>query len=103
MKIFASGEGQSIEPRETRDAREIYGRVVGVTDLGNNGYNDFGWCGDKAIVHCDGRNYVLDYPEAVDIFTDDGVPIVSCHHNAIDVWMPDVKQATQYGLFVGVV
>ena len=64
MRIYASGEVQRLNaPGEFLSPNPL-GRVVGVIDLGsNNGSNDFGWCGLKAVIDFEGEEFVLDFPE----------------------------------------
>lgn len=65
MRIYASGEAQYlIAPGEFLSSNP-FGRVVGLIDLGdNNGCNDFGWTGLKAVIDVDGEEFVLDFPSS---------------------------------------
>ncbi len=99
MKLFASGEAQKVSaPGEFLDGRPL-GRVVGVSDLrGNNGSNEFGWCGVKAVVSMEGENYVLDFPEEIRLETDDGLALISGDAASALGWWPSLENRQQYGL-----
>ena len=99
MQIFASGEGRKLNaPDEFLPQRSV-GKVVGLIDLGkNNGSNDFGWSGVKAVIDFDGDAYVLDFPERTRLATDDGLELVQTDAGDVGGWWPDSSNMQRYGL-----
>lgn len=96
MKIFASGEAINLNKPTNGSDYITLGRVVGVVDLGrNNGENNLGWCGLKAVLNVANDLYVLDFPEEAKIETDDGLHIAS----GDQVWWPCEDELEKYGLY----
>lgn len=99
MRIFASGEAQRLNaPGEFLPPGSI-GKVVGLIDLGaNNGQNNFGWSGLKAVIHVEGEEYVLDFPEHTRLVTDDGIELAQADAGEALSWCPERSDLQRYGL-----
>ncbi|MPT04320.1 MAG: hypothetical protein E2582_08855 [Delftia sp.] len=99
MRIFASGEGQKLSAPGEFLTQGSIGRVVGLVDLGqHNGANDFGWSGLKAVIHFDGNDYVLDFPDHTRLETDDGIGLTQSDAGEIASWTPHLSDIERYGL-----
>lgn len=99
MKMFASGEAQSLAVPGEFLSGFPFGRVIGIVDLGrSNSANDFGWCGLKAVIAVEGHNYVLDFPERVRLETDDGIELFMGEAADPLGWMPSFEDQKRYGL-----
>jgi hypothetical protein len=101
MKIYACGEAQRLNSPGNFLSDVQFGRVVGITDLGdNNSNNDFGWTGVKAVLCIQGENYVLDFPCEVKIETDDGMEFLSCGQGSPNCWHPSMVDRKEFGLYL---
>lgn len=99
MRIYASGEAQRLNVPGEFLSPNPFGRVVGLIDLGdNNGANDFGWTGLKAVIDVEGEEFVLDFPEFSRVETDDGIEIASGDAGSILSWWPSREDAQRYDL-----
>lgn len=99
MRVYASGEAQHLNAPGEFLSPNPFGRVVGLIDLGdNNGCNDFGWTGLKAVIEFEGEEFVLDFPEFTRVETDDGIEIASGDADSILSWWPSREDAQRYGL-----
>ncbi len=98
MKIYAAGEAQSLDSPGTSIQIDTPALVVGLIDLGNNnGQNEFGWSGLKAVVELEGKRYVLDFVETSHMETDDGIEITSPDTDS-QLWWPNKEDASRYNL-----
>jgi hypothetical protein len=78
MKIFATGNVIHLD-KTSKINHVTLARVVGLINLGsNNGENDFGWCGLKAVINFNDLIYILDFPEEVKITTNDNIIVTEC-------------------------
>lgn len=99
MRIYASGEAQHLNAPGEFLSGNVMGLVVGLIDLGpNNGLNDFGWRGLKAVISHEGDEYVLDYPEFTRVETDDGIELASGDADSVLSWFPSLEDVKRYGL-----
>lgn len=101
MRVYASGEAQRLHVPGEFLFPNPFGRVVGLIDLGdNNGCNDFGWTGLKAVIDVEGEEFVLDFPEFTRVETDDGIEIAGGDAGSILSWWPSREDSQRYGLRV---
>ena len=99
MRIYASGEAQRLNAPGEFLSKNPLSRVVGLIDLGdNNGSNDFGWRGLKAVIDVEGEEFVLDFPVFTRVETDEGIEIACGDAGSILSWWPSLEDAQRYGL-----
>ena len=96
MKIYATGE--AIELGNNKNSITIpFSRVIGLINLGNNnGDNNYGWSGLKAVLNYNDIRYVLDFPEDIIIKTNDDIFIIQGQEN----WCPSLDSMEKFDLFL---
>lgn len=100
MKIYAYGEAQNLNiPGEFLETQPL-ARVIGIANLGsNNADNQYGWNGIKAVIHIEGMNYILDFPERFKIETNDGIVILEGLYGDPQCWSPTIDDCGRYDLY----
>lgn len=96
MKIFATGEAQSLGGPGIFINAEME-RIVGVIDLGpNNSHNDYGWCGIKAVISKSDNLFILDFPADIKIETWDGILVDRSWGTYMPWWPSNSKSELDY-------
>ena len=96
MKIYVTGDVIHLE-RISEINHVKLARVVGLIELGqNNGDNNFGWSGLKAVVNFNDLLYVLDFPEEAKITTEDNVLV----KEGGNTWHPSLEDINKFDLFL---
>ena len=96
MKIFATGDVIHLD-KTSNITRVTLARVVGLINSGsNNGDNSFGWCGLKAVINFEDLIYVLDFPEAVKITTNDNLLVAE----GTTAWNPSTYDLEKFDLLL---